>query len=729
VPADARLVDSRGLLVNESILTGEPEAIAKAVASSEHEDRPTPVTAVYAGTTVVAGSGTALAVATGPSTTLGSIFAAVEGAERRATPLEERLEQLGNRLIVVFLVLCGIVAGLGLLQRRDGRLVIEMTVSLAIGAVPEGLPAVATAALAVAVRRLATLQVLVRHLAAVETLGSATVIVADKTGTLTENRMVVRQVLLADGHACHVSVSTAPGGALRTQVMDAAGGPVPVESQATAERLLLLAALCNDAVAEYDEASDWHTHGDPSEAALVLAATGLTYDLTYRNDQFPRVFTEPFTSARRLMRTVHGTPDGSRLTAIKGAYREVATLAGEASPTLERAVQALGEEGYRVFAVAEAIDDAPVRLAGAVVLEDPLRPDAAQAAADCRALGLRLLLATGDQLTTATRIGQQTGILAAGERAVNGRDLDVEHLDGVAVIARATHHQKAAVVQALQRRGDVVAMTGDGVNDAAALRAADVGLAVGPNASDVAVEAADIVLSDGRLASLVQGIAAGRQVTQSLRAGILYLFTASFGTILLVTLSLAASRPIPLSPLQILWLNLVVHVFPALALATGHEAAPAMRGPTRVLLNNATWAGIGWRALLVALAGIAVLLRSEAIGETLAHAQTLVFITLALGLVGQVFLIEVWSTQQQWARLRRRALWLAAGTSVTLLLVALYLPGLHGVLGLQLPGVTDWAVALACALGAWLLGQAGVVLGARLLRRVASDRANPQHQT
>jgi P-type Ca2+ transporter type 2C len=728
VPADARVVESRGLLVNESILTGEPEAVPKAPTLNGELSGATPATALYAGTTVVAGGGLALVVSTGRDTSLGSIAVAVARTERRATPLEERLEALGNRLIVLFLALCAVLVLLGVLQGREPRLVVEMAVSLAIGAVPEGLPAVATIALAVAVRRLATRKVLVRRLDAVETLGSTTVIVSDKTGTLTENRMVVRRILLVDGRCGLITTTAGPGPDLTTVVTDEAGMLVPAADRTDLERVLLLAALCNDAVAEYDDTSGWHTHGDPSEAALMLAATGLGFDLRYRTERYPRVETEAFTSSRRMMRTHHLTAGGRTLTALKGAYQEVAALDPGPHPLLDRAVHRLGEDGFRVFTVAEATNGEPVRVKGAVVLEDPLRVDAADAVRECQALGVRLLLATGDQHTTAARIGTQTGILRAGDRTVTGSGLDLDRLDGVAVIARATHTQKEALVRTLQAQGEVVAMTGDGVNDAGALRAADVGIAIGPNATDVAVEAAAIVVSDGRLASLVHGIAAGRQVSHSLRAGMLYLFTASFATILLVTLSMAAVQPLPLSPLQILWLNIVVHVFPALALATGHERAESASAPTRVLMTTSTWLGIGWRALLVALAGLAALLIGDAEGTTSAQTHTLVFITIAVGLVGQAFLIEVCSTAQQQARLRRPALWGATAVSMALLLVALYLPGLARALGMRTPGATDWLIGMGCAGAAWLFGQAGVVLGERalhpggLLRRQMPDR-------
>jgi Ca2+-transporting ATPase len=709
VPADARVVDARGLLVNESILTGEPAAVAKEVAGVAETDAITASGALYAGTTVAAGSGAAIVVATGTNTMLGSMFSALRQTARRATVLEQRLDALGNRMVVLFLALCVLLAALGLVQGREVRAVLNVAISLAVGAIPEGLPAVATASLAIAVRRLARDRVLVRRLDAVESLGSTTVIVTDKTGTLTENRMTVRRALLAGGSELHVRVSTT-NSCVETDVVRADGGR-PSDAQRTAvRRLLLVGALCNDAVVEYDEERGWHAHGDPSEAAIALAAEGLAGDAAAMRAAYPRVSTEAFTSATRMMRTVHRSPDGRRLVAVKGAFEPIAAIDGAPALALASALHVLGDAGYRVFAVAESYGDEPARLLGALVLEDPLRVDAAASVAACRAAGIRLILVTGDQASTAANVAREAGILRDGDVTVRGADLDLSQLERVSVVARATHVQKEAIVQALQRRGEVVAMTGDGVNDAAALRAADVGVAVGPAATDVAVEAADIVLADGRLASLVDGIREGRDIVRNLRNAIVYLLTASFGTITLIALTMMANRPLPLSPLQILWLNLVVHVFPALALAASREEADRTAGPSRELLAASQWTEIAVRAITVGVAGLAALLTSEAIAESERHGQTLVFLTLAAALVGQVFLVGVGSWPRQKARARNPGIWLAAATSLVFVLAALYLPGLRGALDLIRGDAIDWGTALGFAAAAWAVAQAATML-------------------
>ena len=329
-----------------------------------------------------------------------------------------------------------------------------------------------------------------------------------------------------------------------------------------------------------------------------------------------------------------------------------------------------------------------------------------------------MILATGDQASTAASVARDAGILREGDITVRGSEVDLSQLGRISVVARATHGQKEAIVKALQQSGEVVAMTGDGVNDAAALRAADVGVAVGPAATDVAVEAADVVLADGRLASLVDGINEGRDVIRSLRTAIVYLLTASFGTITLIALTMLVNRPLPLSPVQILWLNLVVHVFPALALGASREAS-GESGPSRALLTNDQWIEIAVRALTVGLAGLAAQLTSDVIDGGATHGQTLVFLAVAVGLVGQAFFVGVDTWGRQRARLRNRGLWIAATTSLLFLLAALYLPGLNSALTLEYPAAADWTTALGCAAAAWITAQAG----AAFLRRFGPQPA------
>ncbi len=709
IPADARVVVSRGLLVNESILTGEPVAVAKD-ATPGNEESATPRTMLFAGTTVAGGSGTAVVVATGAATQLGSIFTAVQASARKPTPLEERLNTLGNRLIVVFLGLCALILVYGLVAGRDAQLVIETAVSLAIGAVPEGLPAVTTAALAIAVRRLAAREVLVRRLDAVETLGSTTIIVTDKTGTLTENRMVVRSVLLMDGQEVQFDVRAIKGEPIITTVRGADGGE-PVER---ARAVLEIGTLCNDSLLEHDDEQGWHTHGDPSEGAIVVAAAGLGIDLQELDERLLRTATEPFSTARMMMLTVHGG-----LVAVKGAFAQVAGWAGDEAPDLRRAVHALGDAGYRVLAVAEERDGVR-QLLGAIVLEDPVRADARAAVDRCREAGIRLMLVTGDQLATATTVARETGILRDGGRVVVGSEFVPGETEGLAVVARATHQRKEEIVASLQASGEVVAMTGDGVNDAAALRASHVGVAVGPNATDVAVEAADIFLSRGDLLSLVEGIREGRQVAKSLREAIIYLLTASFATIILIGGGMIISETPPLGPLQILWLNIVVHIFPALALAVSREDGAAANRPTGSLFTGAMWVEVGVRATVAAAAGAVVFAILDQAGIAAMRMQAGVYFVMAVVLIGQSFLIGVPRPSALLPRLRRIAVWGAAAISVALLVVGAFLPGLRDALGLEIATANDLLLVVVVALVAWNVAQISVLAAAAIVGRGAA---------
>lgn len=708
VPADGRVVESRGLLVNESILTGESVAVTKSI-DPDPGEAATAATMVFAGTTVAGGSGTVLITATGPSTELGTIYGSVQTAERKPTPLEQRLEILGNRLIVIFLAVCGLLIVVGLAQGRDAKLVIELAVSLAIGAVPEGLPAVATAALAIAVRQLAKRGVLVRRLDAVETLGSTTFIVTDKTGTLTENRTVVRSVLLRTAEEVAVSVTDAAPGTLRTTFDD---------QPEAASDILMAMALCGDARVEFNTADGWRSFGDPSEAAALRAAIGLGEPWQYLESGLRRTATEPFSTAKRMMTTTYAG-DAGNFTIAKGAFEQIARWAGDEPPALRAKVSALGDLGYRIFAVARETGGERTVL-GAVVLEDPIRAEAADAVAASRAAGIRLMLVTGDHIATATTIAHDAGVLQDGQRAILGNTIDHDDLNDLAVVARATHQQKEAIVTRLQESGEVVAMTGDGVNDAAALRASHVGVAVGPAATDVAVEAADIFLSRGDLGSLVDGIAEGRQVARSLREAIIYLLTASFGTIILIGGGLLISSTPPLGPLQILWLNIVIHIFPALALAVSREDLPPSEKPTGALFTAGMWAEIAARAAACGVAGLVVLAVANANDLSETHAQTIVYLTIAAALIGQCFLIGIRSPFAQGPRLRRVELWVASGISVALLLAGAYVPGLRDALKLEVPQSSDLALAGAAVFVAWNVAQ---LLVAVLVRN--EDRPQP----
>ena len=526
VPADGRLVRGAALEVSEAALTGESMPVVKDPSGRLAVDTPLAdrVNMVYLGTTVVAGSGRALVTATGAATALGRIGLAVATAGERVTPLERQIEWLGRRLIVVALAICAVVAAVGILHGEPLGLMLETAITLAVSAIPEGLPAVTAMALAAGMWRLARCHGLVRRLPAVETLGSTTVICADKTGTMTENRMAV----------------------VRVVTDDTAVGAGSIGSTPDARRLLEVAALVNDA--DVERGGDARLLGDPTETALLAAALNAGIDVASLRRQWPRRREQPFDPATRLMATWNDMPDGEAALLVKGAPDAVLALCRnrQTGPTAVRlddaqrrrivdANRALAEHGLRVLAVAwrphprdESIAD--LTFLGFVGLQDPLRAGVKEALAVCREAGVRTIMLTGDQRATAEAIGAELG------------------LDPDSIRSRVSPDDKLALVEQLQAGGEIVAMTGDGINDAPALARADIGIAMGRRGTDVAREAADLVLTDDNFSTIVMAIAEGRTIYANLRKVIHFLFSCNLSEILTILIAVAAGFPSPLLP-------------------------------------------------------------------------------------------------------------------------------------------------------------------------------------
>ncbi len=579
VPADARLIRSTGLRVTESALTGESDAVEK-----DAEGRLAPDTAlaerrtmVYLGTTVLAGSGLGVVTATGLATELGRIGQLVALAGARATPLERQVEALGRRLIVLALAICGVVGLAGILHGEPVGLMLETAVSLAVAAIPEGLPAVVSVALAGGLWRLARHGALVRRLPAVETLGSTTVICADKTGTMTENRMTVARLRL-DGR------TVAVGGGARSAAGSFTEGDAVITPLADSHLALLLtaASLVNDA--NLQPAPDGlHLTGDPTEAALLVAAVKAGLDPTELRQKFPRRREIPFDPSRRMMVTFHVMPDGRPVLFAKGApgvilerSRRRHTASGPLPLTEQDRHRVLEDngtmarDGLRVLALGwrplpspEDTDLDDLIFLGLVGLVDPVRPGVKEAIAACREAGIRTIMLTGDQQLTAEAVA---------------RTLD---LDPAAVRSRVSPDQKLALVEALQREGEIVAMTGDGVNDAPALAQADIGVAMGRHGTDVARESADLVLTDDNFATIVRAVEEGRVIYANLQKVIRFLFSCNLSEILTIFAGILLGLPAPLLPLQILWVNLVTDILPAMALIRDPAEPDVMQRPPR----------------------------------------------------------------------------------------------------------------------------------------------------
>ncbi|GAA3655198.1 cation-translocating P-type ATPase [Streptomyces chitinivorans] len=665
VPADARLLSSWALAVDESALTGESVPVDKDVRVGGPE-----AGALRAGTVVVRGRAVASVTATGAGSALGRI-AALLHPRRGPTPLQRRLAGLGRVLAAVTVVLCLLVLLLGLALGQSLETMAVTAISLAVAAVPESLPAVVTLALALGARRMAARNALVRRLPAVETLGSVTVLATDKTGTLTEGRMVVERVWTPRGTVRLTGGGYEPAGEMLTDGGSGGDGP-PAPATAQAVRDLLTAAvLCNDAALRppHDGEERWSALGDPTEAALLAAAAkaGLDRDGVLR--AHPRIGEVPFDSLRKRMTTVHREPSGGRLVCLKGAPEAVlnGSLLDETPLRLERAhreAAALSAEGHRVLAVASGpLDGAPgrweeaesgLRLLGLAALSDPPKEVAGATVAACRAAGITPVVITGDHPATARAIAARLGILDRGPgptgtdgaapteppEVVTGRALAAGRVadpSTVRVFARTDPQQKVDIVQAWRARGAVTAMTGDGVNDGPALRQADIGVAMGRRGTEVARQAADLVLADDELRTVVAAVEEGRRVHDNIRRFLLYGMAGGAAEILVMLIGPFLGLTVPLRAGQILWINLLTHGLTGVAMGAEPVSADAMhrppRPPGRHVLGEGLWLRILRLAALVTAASLAAALWARETGRPW---QTTLFLALLAAQLGVV---------------------------------------------------------------------------------------------
>ncbi len=602
VPADARLVEAHALRAQEAALTGESVPLEKEVDAELTADTPLGDrrTMVYAGTVVAAGRGEAVVVATGMDTELGHIAGLLERAPAEVTPLQRRLAELGRVLIVLCLAIVSLIFLLEV--RRGGSLweVLLTAVSLAVAAVPEGLPAVVTLVLAIGLQRMVARNALVRRLPSVETLGSVTVVCSDKTGTLTRNEMTVRELhagrrawgVSGTGYTPHGEFRPAGGGNTAPLTRDA------IRRDADLERLLTIATTCNNAsVQPKGDGNQWQVVGDPTEGALVVAALKAGIE---RDEAAEHPLLEiPFDSERKTMSVVVGLRDGRRLMYSKGAPEAVlpkctaeqvednivrlsearrAEILATASDMAERALRVLAfswrDYGRHGGDAGESADqEHDLVFSGLAGMIDPPRDEAREAVARCRSAGIRPVMITGDHPATALAIARELGMADGTGRAATGADLDTlsdealaAEAASISVYARVSAAHKLRVVQAWQARGEVVGMTGDGVNDAPAVKAADIGIAMGITGTDVTKEASDMVLTDDNFASIVNAVEEGRGIYDNIQKFIHYLLSCNAGEVLLMLVAALAGWPPPLAPIQILWLNLVTDGLPALAL-------------------------------------------------------------------------------------------------------------------------------------------------------------------
>ena len=646
VPADLRMVEVAGLRTIESALTGESEPVTKTVDPLDEDtgfvgDR---TNMVFKGTAITDGRGTGVVVAIGLDTELGRISTLL-ATGRSDTPLQKRLAVLGRRLATVAILLCAIVFGSGVLRGEPTADMFITAVSLAVAAIPESLPAVVTVALALGARRMAHRRALVRRLPAVETLGAVSVICTDKTGTLTENRMTVERVWTRAGAYTVTGVGYEPSGSVTGA--GATGDP-------ELGRIAAISAACNDATLHppRHDGTSWSMTGDPTEGALLALAGRIEVhpDSDPRGDRHAEV---PFDAERRRMTTIHPTSSGYWV-ATKGALETILHRLREGEPVEEarQAADALAAEGYRVLALAErTVADLPtddgdldaleteLRLAGIVGIWDPPRAEVAEAIETCRTAGVNTVMITGDHPRTARAIGARLGLLAEEDGSVmTGTELDeidddelTERVETIRIFARSTPEQKLRIVDAWRRRGAVVAMTGDGVNDAPALQRAEIGVAMGITGTDVSREAADMVLADDNFATIVAAVEEGRRIYDNLRRFVRYMLTSNTGEVLVVLLGPFLGLPVPLTAAQILWINLVTDGLPAVALGLEPAEPDAMRRKPRDADESIVARGLWQQSVSFGLLMAAIVLPLQVVAE---HNelpwQTMGFTTLAL---------------------------------------------------------------------------------------------------
>jgi magnesium-transporting ATPase (P-type) len=664
VAADARLVDVVGLQIAEAALTGESVPVPKSLPPTERE---TPLAdrrnMVYAGTHVTAGRARALVVATGLATEIGHIASLAEAAEEPPTPLERRIAQFGRYIIFAAIGMFVLVTAIGLLRGMPLGEIVMVGISQLVSMIPEGLPVAMTIALAVGVQRMARRKAVVRRLAAVETLGSTTVICSDKTGTLTRNEMTVTALHLPDGRRLSVSgTGYEPTGSFS----DGAREVEPKEDEGL-RALLEAGVLCNDAQLSgpHDAEPRWKPIGDPTEVALLTVALKAGIDPSELRSRTPRRAEIPFDSTAKMMATLHDGPRGTHVV-LKGAPESVLELCGsmrrgaadeplddEARQAMRNAAEQMAQSALRVLAVAvvdvrelePASGFAPFHgratLLGLVGQIDPPRSEVKEAVERCRAAGIKPVMVTGDHKATGTAIARTLGIAREGDLAVDGRELEqmsdaelADRIDGISVFARVHPEQKLRIVEAFQKRHDVVAMTGDGVNDAPALVKADVGVAMGITGTEVAKEAAKIVIADDNFATIVAAVEEGRVVYRNIKKVILYLFSTSMAEVLVLFTALTLGYPPPLAAVQILWINLVtegtVTVNLIMEPSEGDEMTRKPISPNEPLLTRILLARMAFMTPTIAAVTLGWFVYRQSLGLPFAQVQTETFTVLAV---------------------------------------------------------------------------------------------------
>ncbi len=720
IPADLRFVEAAALHIDESILTGESVTVAKSSEPVEGEQLSS--TLGFHGTHVVSGRARGVVIQTGKKSSLGKLQCSLVEGHSVPTPLEVKLEELGRQLSLMTLTVCIAIAILGGCTGKDWWSMVETSIALAVAAIPEGLPVVATLALAIGTQRMVKAGALIRQLSAVETLGSTNIICTDKTGTLTENKLLVTDIYV-DGSNLKVSgIGYSPTGSITES-----GETVDYQSDILTN-LLKAAALCNDARLEHSQKEDnWHIAGDPTEGALLVAASKAGLDHSALRKSHPRIGEIPFDLIRKKMITFHTTKDKKGEAYVKGSPEHVIADADyvhrkegvvpftdELKDEYLSANRQFAANGLRVLGIAmqhfdstefdrksEELGNRSIFL-GLIAMKDRAREGVAQSIDKCRAAGIRVIMLTGDQKETAKSIALDLHMLEHdGQSVLSGdemKDLSQSQLaaclESSSVLARVTPATKLDVVKALQARGNIVAMTGDGVNDAPALQQANIGISMGLSGTDLAREASNMVITDDNFSTIVKAVEQGRIIYDNIRRAICYLLTASLASVISIAMVMITTGLLALNPLQLLWLNLIMHVFPGLGIVLQGVAPGTMqrppRNPSSKLIGSFELIQILFRATLVSLA---VLASVEYCLKNHTGAATLT--TMALATISLSLLCQAWNwlfvqsaiSEKSGLAPVNKLMYLMMGFSYALVFAAVYIPALQVVL--QTVALTD----------------------------------------
>ena len=713
VPADLRLIESVNLKIQEAALTGESVPVEKDAEAVLPEDAPIGdrINMAYSSCSVTYGHGKGVVTAIGNQTEVGKIASMIQAVPDMRTPMQIRLDKLGKTLAIICLAVCIVIMVIGLCYGRNLLEMFMTAVSLAVAAIPEGLPAVSTVVLALGVQRLAKQNAIVRNLPSVETLGSTTVICSDKTGTLTQNRMTVTHIYAA-------------GNLSDT----AADNPV-------IDELIKMSVLANDAVL----GADGQSIGDPTETALIDAGLKYSINKNALKKDLPRIAEIPFDSERKLMTTVHQNNDEDFLVAVKGGLDEllvnctrindgtsIRPITEKDIEDIHKANMEMASQALRVLAVGyKTISELPAAFTpatiekdfiflGMVGMIDPPREEAKEAVRRCKEAGIKPVMITGDHKITATAIAKSLGIITTGDCVLTGTDVEMmsdeqlkEMAGNVAVFARVAPEHKVRIVNAFQSRGNVVAMTGDGVNDAPALKLADIGVAMGITGTDVAKEAADVVLTDDNFATIVSSVREGRRIYDNLMKSIQFMISTNLGEIVLLLIAVLANLDMPLLPIQLLFINLVGDSLPSLALSVDHADKNIMKrkpiDPNQGIFTKHFTTRVIIQSLIIGLTTLAAYMIG--MNTSVDVARTMTFATMVFCQFTIIFSIRSghnWFTHKMFTN---RWLWLTIVFVTALTLLVLLVPGMQSLFRLAPMTSGQWWTVIGLSFGVLALSE------------------------